>query len=535
MLFKLFDEVSPEMLIKFVSWDQQLQNFEWPHRFLQYRNTPMKSELVAIHLGNIGNEYFECRDWRKAMEMYNQAMCFAENDSNYLGILMAKRGFCFSNMKMYDAGNMDIDFALTLNLPPVSVLEFRRNNDDLKKRTKSYVFEEPKLSFDRDDEYTAMANVLELKFDESNRAFIAAKVDIDVGKTVLLEESFVAIANGYNKTGCATCLNQIRNFMPCRSCTDAVFCSEKCFQQNRIHKLTCGAQYHRMPTPVKFVVQSILKAIDSFPTISFLMQFVHVYIASPSADAAAAKFTVSLDEKCRNYGLFLKQNIQNALSMETAYQAYTTLLSMDWIAERFKSPEMKLFLMHLVGHHTMVLGCNAFGGFETDQDQFISGTMANLVATIEHSCTPNVIHFAYGSREVCITIRPIRAGEHLSYDYNFDANNNNGDMSDSDASGAERKRQLWNRWRIDCQCAKCNGKTESNAEMASDPVFFFASKYKRHFDSRQSTFEQLKQKCMHFLRKFTDVAWNNEMEIITNVYSQCILDEYNQKCSPPAT
>lgn len=549
----LFSNVSPEILKEFADWDRKLGQSEWEHRFHHYRHTAKKCEGTAIRFGNWGNELYEIQEWRKAMELYNQAMCFAENDSEYMGILFAKRGFCFNNMKMYGAGILDMDWALKLKLSPEwieIVTECRQISATMNQQTNALEPLVPALSFPIHADYEAMADVLELKFDVKNRACIVAKVDIDVGKTVLLEESFTSITNCYNKTCCATCLIEIRNFIPCRMCTDAVFCSTECFNRNHLHKSTCGADFHRMPTPVKFVTHSILQAMSIFTTIDSWIHFVQTYIGSPNAAVAAAKFKMPLDAKLKNYGLFLKQKIQNEMPMVTVYQAYTTLLAMPSILKRFNTRTKKQFLMHLVGHHTMVLNCNAYGGFEVDQDQFISGTMTNLVAMIEHSCTPNVAHFAYGSKEVCITIRPIRAGEHLCYDYwpddddddENDDNNDKGDDDNNDRGGSDsnekrrkrRKQKLWECWCIDCQCPKCSDRTIApNPEMVKDPTFFFVKNYKQRYGNIQAT-ELLKQQCVHFLNKFKHEAWSKEMEVIIRAYSQCILDEYNRRYGPPS-
>lgn len=174
----------------------------------------------------------------------------------------------------------------------------------------------------------------------------------------------------------------------------------------------------------------------------------------------------------------------------------------------------------------MVLNCNSFGGFESNQNRFISGTMANLVALIEHSCTPNIVHFAYGDHEVCITIRPIRAGEHLCYDYWPD-------NSIDDAQNVTcRKQLLWTNWRIDCKCDKCAKGITSNLQMATDEAFIFVSKYASSVNDDQATTAQVKAECIRFLEKFKDEAWTKETEIITKAYSQCILSEYNHSYGP---
>lgn len=87
-----------------------------------------------------------------------------------------------------------------------------------------------------------------------------------------------------------------------------------------------------------------------FPSIDFLIQFVELYITSPNAVAAATKFKMPLDARMRNYGLFLKQKIQNALPLVTVYQVYTTLLSLASITKRFNTRSKQKFLMHLVSY-----------------------------------------------------------------------------------------------------------------------------------------------------------------------------------------
>lgn len=91
---------------------EQNENIEF-HTGMNEEISTTVSETTpwAKKFGEMGHEYFERHQWREAMEMYNKALCFVENDSVYMGFLYAVRGLCFGNLQMYDAGIVENGFA----------------------------------------------------------------------------------------------------------------------------------------------------------------------------------------------------------------------------------------------------------------------------------------------------------------------------------------------------------------------------------------------------------------------------------------
>lgn len=49
----LFTNVSPELQKEFDNWDKQLKQFEWKHRFLNYRDKAIKYEGTAVRFGKV--------------------------------------------------------------------------------------------------------------------------------------------------------------------------------------------------------------------------------------------------------------------------------------------------------------------------------------------------------------------------------------------------------------------------------------------------------------------------------------------------
>lgn len=114
----LFDDISSEYKKSFKEWDQELKNpSEWKHKFLNHQIEAVKSESVANMFDNHGNVYFQRKEYHKAMEMYNQGLCFAPFNSSKMGTMYAKRGFCFFHMQMYAECKEDMELALSTDFP----------------------------------------------------------------------------------------------------------------------------------------------------------------------------------------------------------------------------------------------------------------------------------------------------------------------------------------------------------------------------------------------------------------------------------
>lgn len=510
----IFDKIPRNLLDQFKEWDQRS---DWKHRFLETTSVPIKSNLIASEFNNKGNECYYRGEWRKAIEFYNRGMCFAQTNSAHFNVMRTKRGFCFSNMSMFKEGIDAIDCLLSTKYLP----QWRRK---LQRERKKWIALEretednnqnqpivPQLSFEADDTTPCLANVLEIKEDNESRSYVVAKCDIDVGQVVLVEESFTSVANGYDRAYCFTCLSTGNDLIPCQQCTDVMFCNDDCMKRNKIHELSCGDDYHRMPIEIKFVIQSILEAITLFPSINRLIEFVE------APGAYLPKTTDYMNEaKIYDYGLFLCL-LPSTSTPPTllVYQAYTTMLKMTAIKRRFNMKFKQRFLMHLICHHAQVLRNNAFyGDFEGNSHQFSTAAMSSVVALFEQSCTPNLMHFSIANREILITSRPVMKGDYLCYQF-----------WPKDLGGEQQTGNV-----PACKCGKCNPQYfATNQAQSEDPSFYFVASYKKYFGNETSSV--LKGKCVNFLRKFKDVTWSKEIDIITKTYTQCLLADFNCKSS----
>lgn len=513
----LFDDVPAEYAEQ---WMRQLKNENWNHRFLDFSRAAQKNELTSKQFNDVGNEYFQREEWRKAMEFYNQGIRFATKISENMCILYAKRGLSFFRLKMYDKALQDFTYALGMEYPygfGVTLLEYRDNCIKFLSQATPNPPRFPALNFDADDKHPCMANALELiKAAELNKSHFVAKTDINVGQIILVEEAFTSIAVGFDRTYCFTCLATVQNFIHCPDCVDAMFCSVDCMNRNIVHKMSCSHFYHRMPSYIKLVVQSILDAIASFSTVEDLMKFC-------KATQSCQPIDLEVTEKMANYATFFSLPLSTKeLPLLLTYDAYTTLMTIPFVQYVFNTHSKQRFLMHLVGHHVQVLAINSEGGFEKNQNQFIVATMTNLLAMFEHSCTPNLLRYPIDNKTVLITIQPVRAGDHLTIDYWPE------DDDDGDQDVAERRKMLVDNFGIYCKCEKCNPQQSiGDAQLSDDPLFSFVKKYQETYNNVTSPL--LKKRCIDFLKKHKDSVWSKEKDIVIKAYTKCFLNDFESK------
>lgn len=110
------------------------------------------------------------------------------------------------------------------------------------------------MSYDPDEKFPCLANVLKLAHDVEGDCAVFAKEDIAVGQVIAIENPCTVALEENFEWNCSNCLKSITNLMACTKCTEAMFCSKEC-QKHYIHGYECGMQL--------FVEKFRLTVIDS--------------------------------------------------------------------------------------------------------------------------------------------------------------------------------------------------------------------------------------------------------------------------------
>lgn len=226
-----------------------------------------KCNSVSLQKRQEGNAYYKAGDWCKAMEKYNESLCFAEKHSPNISLAYANRSLVFRQMKIYEKCLKDIEMAKKAGYPANLMTKLNQRKDEclgfIERDGHDQEFD-VKLSFDPDKKFPCMANVLKVEEDRNGKTTVVAKEDIDIGQVLVVEKSFISILfNGFEMK-CNICLKSLTNLVPCDTCTDAMFCSAEC-QKSVIHQHECGnllkLQFHYRPNTCEL----ILITFSSFP------------------------------------------------------------------------------------------------------------------------------------------------------------------------------------------------------------------------------------------------------------------------------
>lgn len=254
-----------------------------------------------------------------------------------------------------------------------------------------------KLDYEPDSMFPCMANVLEFGRNSKGDVVMKAKEDIAVGKTVVVDKAYTTYLYSRFVEQCHICLKNDANLIPCKKCTVAMF-----FRMDK--------------------ARNIFRAINLFTNAAEMMEFVEEAIQNDPNEMPKP-----LTDDKSEYRAFLKlpqsKGTQHPgvdkICRSLEYCLYRMLMDIPKIKAIFDTKKYQRF-MHLTLHHAAVIGDNsAQMAFQLSNSPIgtrccmIGAQLGILKPYFRHSCAQNVFCGNRGGNDVCITIRPIKKGEHL--------------------------------------------------------------------------------------------------------------------------
>lgn len=525
--------------------------FEKANEFLGFQKSPAKSNLHSVKCRTFGNSFYATKQWLKAIESYNGSLCFAEIGAvESISLAYANRSACFLQLKMYDECLADIQLAIQSKYPEKLMPKLEKRKaiclEQIGRNDRSATIG-AELSFESNENFSCMANVLQIKHTDEFGRHITAKSDIGVGKIVLKENATLSIGDKYRR--CDTCWKSNVNLIPCTKCTSVLFCPGQC-EQNQFHNIQCGMRIvddDYVNDQQMNLLRSILMAICEFSSIENLMNFVEAAIESDPAE-----IPTSLSDNKSKYRAFLKLKFDHKTTVkETSfpfqiYYVYKALMNHHVIEPKISSKKYSRFLMHLIGHHLCIIQCNTGALMYNSRSRFniskaMSENLSILVNYLNHSCAPNVIIVSVSNFNICITLRPIKNGDQLFVSY-F----RNDPMK---LSKVDRRKYLQDICDFHCNCERCTLSTmpKELEEMKSDACYEYlrwngskingCTEFGRHArvlrlcSCKKITDPDTKmmlKKCMEFLNKYGQTTWTTELDFVVKIYEKALKHQFEQ-------
>lgn len=486
--------------------------------FAKSKTIPKKDEKIALAKKERGNRLFAAKQWAPATEAYNECLCYAKQGSPIISLAYANRSACFFRLKMYAECLVDIELATNAGYPAESMPKLEKRKEECMELLQDAESTGgPKLSFDPDEQFPCMANVLKIVRDSNGNYAMVAKEDIDIGQTIAFEEAFSKYL--YVRPGwkCNICLKRNSNLVPCNECVGAMFCHDKC-QSHYLHEFECGKgisnDSHINGINMK-EIRLILQVIHMFPTADELMRFVEEIIAGDQK-----QLPERLTDAKSKYETYLKLKIGKSFAESEVWSAvvqriFNFLMEIPQISAMFESKKHRRFLMHLIGQHSKVSNSNATNlnvPIRDGQTKPFYCQIGLIHRYFNYSCAPNVANFDYDGDMMFITARPVKKGEQLFTSYFWPLITNK----------SQRKQALWEQREIICHCSLCEGTVATSAQqqqMRNDSDYRFVAMFADTYTSScQESEQQMLDKCAAFLKRFADVPWSNEIAKAVNAY-----------------
>lgn len=243
-----------------------------------------------------GNKYFSLknRNYVRALELYNQSICFAESNSEDLGIGYANRSAIYFEWKKYDLCLENINLAKDNQYPArlmdklnkretecTKAIEKDEKDDEEGDDGEEDILLAPKLSYPPHSKVPFIANCLEMRQSEEFGRYIVTNTDLPVGKVIAIEDGFCSlILPCVRYQRCANCLNECDySLIPCTGCTSTMFCSEECRDEayTNFHHIECPIidfMFELLNIIQLSSVRVSISALTSFPSVDQLQRFV---------------------------------------------------------------------------------------------------------------------------------------------------------------------------------------------------------------------------------------------------------------------
>ncbi|XP_050096148.1 uncharacterized protein LOC126578022 [Anopheles aquasalis] len=203
----------------------------------------VKSDTKAKILREQGNTAYKNapNDPANALQLYNQAICMAEDDSEELGLCYANRSAVYFNQKLYRESLQNIELARRYHYPEHLRHKLTEREERCRKALqKAGEKESPEVAPGMRASHCSLKPCLEMSAD---RCSIRTSRDLSVGEKVLLERPFVLVLEAevaYARCDYCGACNE-HNLRPCKHCTAVMYCSEECQEQalQRYHQFEC--------------------------------------------------------------------------------------------------------------------------------------------------------------------------------------------------------------------------------------------------------------------------------------------------------
>ncbi|KAJ8936173.1 hypothetical protein NQ318_019054, partial [Aromia moschata] len=388
------------------------------------------------------------KDNLKALEMYTRSIATAELDSEYLSIAYANRSAVLFENKYYKECLEDIERALKgkypSNLVP-KLLNRKQKAENLLSSQKIYSYHDtiPKIE-NKNPLIQSASDSIEIQTSEKWGWHIIAAKDIKAGEVIIVEKPYAQTVDNESKyIHCHECLELCYNMIPCKNCTEVLYCSETCRDEAYMtyHRIECTF-FQLGLNEARLFLRVFLKGVTEYKKLKEGNCKKGIY----RSDRYKEVYEL-LTHRCDKSAYDLYQDCLEPIVFHYYLKNNTDILEETDIEHKDH------VLKELLLHHCLNVHCNAtciekpklksLGN--TDYEK-VGKVIYAFHSLLNHSCNANSFPVSYGSHIVIRAQRNIKKGEQVTVNYGFSFNN---------CHKFERQFKLQKHYHFTCTCDAC--------------------------------------------------------------------------------
>lgn len=417
---------------------------------------PTKSNKLSDKLRSQGNKFFSDGLFLNAIDEYNKSLCFAEltGDQFNLSVAYANRADALFRMDLPRDCLKSIELAKAANYPEHLEQRLTLMAARCQEKIKFTLQPRPKyrlqLSHPANERIPFVAKNLRLKESEEFGRHIVTTQDLNVGDVIMIERPFVVcLRPGRRYKRCSHCTNNERfTLIPCKSCTNAMYCSDRCLEEAHLvyHRFECGISENLLHFDEfsALALRCLLVGLSVFETWDKFQEFINEQ-RTTKLNAFDVDYTREEAAERRKWQFLVLDQMHFADSHLSTEDRQHWMRQSAELTSLLKqalklTEQQESFVLNTLYRYTVTGILNSYEKESTTVSQHLTLSLLN------HSCAPNVQRLMQGGHQVVMVVRPIQRGAQL-----FD---NYGSVY-TQTPRKERQEQLLAQYGFRCVCEGC--------------------------------------------------------------------------------
>lgn len=273
----------------------------------------------------------------------------------------------------------------------------------------------PKID-EKNSQISCAANCIEVKESRNLGRHVIATRDIKPGEILAVERPFVLVSVNQTLNHCHECISLCYNLIPCQNCTHVMYCGEICRDE-------AWKSYHQYECPILETCKAL--ELDKLKMLPLKIALIvkdnlsdYIKDTKYRSDRYKEIHNLVANTEMRSISDLFERSVAASIIFNLV-KNHTNFFNSQKSENTFK----ELLLLHMQTgpcnfHEITELTPKMNGTYEPEE---IASGAYSFLSLLNHSCSPNVTRFCYGSTLVLRAIQSIKKGEQCfdNYGYNI--------------------------------------------------------------------------------------------------------------------